>query len=67
MSQGDIVVITDTTFNQLKGLPVGRECTVVQTFDGFGMYSMLEVYDPVAKKTYYLTDSADWRLEHIGV
>jgi hypothetical protein len=68
MTQGDTVVIADTTLNQLKGLPVGRECTVAQTFDSFGIYHMLKVYDPVAKKSYYITDNmVNCQLEHIGV
>ena len=68
MTQGDTVVIADTTLNQLKGLPVGRECTVAQTFDSFGMYHMLKVYDPIAQKSYYITDNmVNWGLEHIGV
>ncbi|MFH1068354.1 MAG: hypothetical protein V1794_01930 [Candidatus Glassbacteria bacterium] len=56
MSRGDKVVIARTALNQYRGLPIGQECIVQDIFEQLGKFNLLAVYDPVAGKSYYVTD-----------
>ena len=56
MLHTDKVTIANTSLNHLKGLPVGRECAVVQVYELFNQYKIFEVFDHRRGKTYFLTE-----------
>jgi len=57
MLHTDKVTIADTTLNHLKGLPVGRECAVVQVYELCNQYKIFEVLDRRRGKTYFITEN----------
>ena len=56
MPRVDKVVIANTTLNQLKGLPVGKECAVVHVYELYSEYKIYEVFDRSCGKTHFITE-----------
>lgn len=57
MPHDDKVIIANTALNHLKGLPVGRECAVVQVYELSNQYKIFEVLDRRRGKTYFITEN----------
>ena len=57
MPRDDKVIIANTALNHLKGLPVGRECAVVQVYELSNQYKIFEVLDRRRGKTYFITEN----------
>jgi len=62
MLQVDKVIIADTALCHLKGLPVGRECVVVQVYELYSDYKIFEVFDRGRGKTCLITEDMVDRL-----
>ena len=62
MPHADKVTIANTTLNHLKGLPVGRECAVVQVYELHNQYKIFEVLDSRRGKTYFITENMVYRV-----
>ena len=57
MPHDDKVIIANTALNHLKGLPVGRECAVVQVYELSNQFKIFEVLDRRRGKTYFITEN----------